>query len=310
MLVLSLTKDTYQTLGLVGRPSRFSYGSSGRAGDRNSGPMSRYSTSLLTVVELPLLAPSFVPGKRGYDRALYCLREWDYKRSQGTNEPSWTVLMAWTPPENTQGGSHVAPIKVPSPCSLRPLPITVATQRVTDAWVPQWSDVMSDESSLEMLEWCGLAILESPMLRTFNEQIAQTASYLPPPSTAGEYVHIRLRGFIPPQVAAHVALVAHQWTMKERTWSFVSTTGFADAPIAWQSAHPGVGLALGSGKSVIPGDEAKRKCSRNKIHNKGYMRPGETEHGILRTGENGWCTLLLPSGRVMYYESMELDTRN
>lgn len=47
MLILSLTKDTYQTLGLVGRPCRFSRGASGRMGDRKSGPVSRYRTCKL-----------------------------------------------------------------------------------------------------------------------------------------------------------------------------------------------------------------------------------------------------------------------
>ncbi|SPO29223.1 uncharacterized protein UTRI_06172 [Ustilago trichophora] len=74
-LVLSLCKDTYQTLGLTGRASHFSRLASGRAGDRTSGPDSRF------IVELPLLSPSFVPGKRGYQQALDRLRAWDRARA-------------------------------------------------------------------------------------------------------------------------------------------------------------------------------------------------------------------------------------
>ncbi|KAN0063739.1 hypothetical protein ACQY0O_003789 [Thecaphora frezii] len=74
-LILSLTKDTYQTLGLTGRPSRFARLASGRAGDRQSGAAIRY------IVELPLLSPSFVPGKKGYQQALNCLRRWDAARA-------------------------------------------------------------------------------------------------------------------------------------------------------------------------------------------------------------------------------------
>ncbi|WFD36086.1 hypothetical protein MCUN1_002957 [Malassezia cuniculi] len=280
MLVLSLLKDTYQTLGLVGRPSRFGYGSSGRAGDRKSGAMSRY------IVELPLLAPSFVPGKRGYERALQCLRSWDEQRS---NEPSWTVLMTWTPPENTTGSAAAAAeIQVPPPCSLRPLPLEVSAKHVSDAWVPSVSGCLGDEASLDMLEWCGLAILASPRLLTFSAQHTPVAGYTPPPSAAGDYMHVRVRGFIAPALAAQVLGFVSAWAQQEHTWCYVGVTGFADAPIAWQSAHPGVGLALGSGRSIIAGDDATRKCSRRKVHNKGYIRTGETEHGILRTGENGW----------------------
>lgn len=75
-LVLSLCKDTYQTLGLTGRASHFSRLSSGRAADRTSGPDSRF------IVQLPLLSPSFVPGKKGYQQALDRLRQWDRTRAR------------------------------------------------------------------------------------------------------------------------------------------------------------------------------------------------------------------------------------
>ena len=75
-LVLSLCKDTYQTLGLTGRASHFSRLASGRAADRTSGPDSRF------IVELPLLSPSFVPGKKGYQQALDRLRAWDRSRAE------------------------------------------------------------------------------------------------------------------------------------------------------------------------------------------------------------------------------------
>ncbi|KAJ1036398.1 hypothetical protein NDA13_000278 [Ustilago tritici] len=77
-LVLSLCKDTYQTLGLTGRASHFSRLSSGRAADRTSGPDSRF------IVELPLLSPSFVPGKKGYQQALDRIRAWDQSRAQAS----------------------------------------------------------------------------------------------------------------------------------------------------------------------------------------------------------------------------------
>ncbi|CAD6899801.1 unnamed protein product [Tilletia laevis] len=130
ILTLSLTRETYQTLGLVGRESRFHRGPSGRYGDRSSGDVQRY------IVELPLRDQSFVPGKKGYERALACLKAWDWDRasraavdqssllelgggrtrlaptsigagldSSGTGavesraaNPTWDILFAWTPP--------------------------------------------------------------------------------------------------------------------------------------------------------------------------------------------------------------------
>ncbi|GAC97911.1 hypothetical protein PHSY_005499 [Pseudozyma hubeiensis SY62] len=121
-LVLSLCKDTYQTLGLTGRASHFSRLSSGRAADRTSGPDSRF------IVELPLLSPSFVPGKKGYQQALDRLRQWDRTRAQSleaeqtiaqshassrvglsahrteavtSEHATWDMLFVWSPSRET-----------------------------------------------------------------------------------------------------------------------------------------------------------------------------------------------------------------
>ncbi|PWN52247.1 hypothetical protein IE53DRAFT_385330 [Violaceomyces palustris] len=114
-LFLSLTKETYQRLGLTGRASHFSKQSSGWAGDRRSGADTRY------VVEIDLLAPSFVPGKKGYEQVKRCFRRWDSSRSSsasnlvslgeshlmgllgdpgisnGPQSASWDILFSWSP---------------------------------------------------------------------------------------------------------------------------------------------------------------------------------------------------------------------
>lgn len=76
-LLLHLTKDTYQTLGLQGRPARFSRGSSGRAGERSSGGATRY------LVSIPLLDPTFVPGKQGFQRVADAFDRWETHRGGG-----------------------------------------------------------------------------------------------------------------------------------------------------------------------------------------------------------------------------------
>ncbi|KAG0003791.1 hypothetical protein BGZ65_001349 [Modicella reniformis] len=53
-LILSLTKDSYEQLGLTGSPSKF-----------NSGRQ-RY------VVELDLRSPAMIPGKPGFERIKWC----------------------------------------------------------------------------------------------------------------------------------------------------------------------------------------------------------------------------------------------
>lgn len=185
-LVLSLCKDTYQTLGLTGRASHFSRLSSGRAADRTSGPDSRF------IVELPLLSPSFVPGKKGYQHALDRLRAWDLVRSRklaqeqtmaqthasssfqparGSGETvtsdhaTWDMLFVWSPPAHaadkimragSSDSSVVNEIRFPDhlvhPNQVQELlihaPVPVVTESV---WVPRLDD--STPHALSQQPW-------------------------------------------------------------------------------------------------------------------------------------------------------------
>lgn len=117
-LVLSLCKDTYQTLGLTGRASHFSRLASGRAADRTSGPDSRF------IVELPLLSPSFVPGKKGYQQALERLRQWDRSRTQALTT------------EQTMAQSHASSKMASSIQAADPVTSEHATWDMLFVWSP------------------------------------------------------------------------------------------------------------------------------------------------------------------------------
>lgn len=73
-MILHVSKDTYQILGLTGRGSRFSLGASGRYGDRKSGPTDRY------IIEIPLSDPTFRPGKPGWQRVVDRFEAWERRR--------------------------------------------------------------------------------------------------------------------------------------------------------------------------------------------------------------------------------------
>ncbi|KAK0553764.1 hypothetical protein OC845_001054 [Tilletia horrida] len=166
ILTLSLIRETYQTLGLVGRESRFHRGPSGRAGDRNSGPAQRY------IVQLPITAPSFVPGKPGYERALACLRAWDWSRaSQANDDPAdadftklsstsiggpvepggrtgsknanatWNMLFAWAAPTfapeaSIHTGTIVFPKSLVEAGDIRQIPALGTAVITPDTWIP------------------------------------------------------------------------------------------------------------------------------------------------------------------------------
>ncbi|KAK0534910.1 hypothetical protein OC834_001709 [Tilletia horrida] len=174
ILTLSLSRETYQTLGLVGRQSRFHRGPSGRMGDRSSGTVNRF------IVELPLASASFVPGKKGYERALACLKAWDWDRASKMNvqqeshgegsrtrlvstdigaglasDPSgtgsldanatWQMLFAWSPPifADSSNPTPVAaqkPVVFPktlvNPQDVHELSAPLATRVLPDIWIP------------------------------------------------------------------------------------------------------------------------------------------------------------------------------
>lgn len=345
--MLSLRKDTYQTLGLVGRPSRFARGASGRMGDRTSGPVERYSTydMLMTVVELPLLAPSFQPGKRGYERALYCFKAWDAARAapETHDTATWPMFFVWTPPakpeacpDDVMHAPVVFPASVPED-SVRRIALDVHTETYPDRWLPCLAQQPDADDSLadtllphqaseawesardQLLAFAGLASADSARLQTFDRCPPHVAQYVPmEPSMPGTLVHVRVQGMFAPSFASTVLHTVETWLRSRPespnvgNWACITLTGFPDTPLAWCSRYPGLGLALGSGLSVHDTDVRVQPVA-SKARRKGTLRRGESEHGIVRTGENGWTALLLPASPrsgTLFVESLELDTRN
>ncbi|XP_072051679.1 ribonuclease P protein subunit p40-like [Amphiura filiformis] len=78
-LILSVTKDTYEELGLEGKPSKY---------DQRRKP-TRY------IVEVPLLNKSYQKGKSGYERVQWCLKD--------RLNLTFDILVAWKPAE----GHHI-----------------------------------------------------------------------------------------------------------------------------------------------------------------------------------------------------------
>lgn len=74
-LVLALEKDTYELLGLEGRPSRFGSPRQ-KYSPSPSSPQFPLTQSRTTVVEINLLKPSFRAGKAGFERIKEKLANW------------------------------------------------------------------------------------------------------------------------------------------------------------------------------------------------------------------------------------------
>ena len=292
----------------------------------------------MAVVELPLLDPSFVPGKKGFTRAYQCLQAWDAARShQSAKHPqaaTWNVFFAWTPPARPEAREAPTHGSVQFPSYVRsedvhPVPLQISARTEHDAWVPAPQTVQPcvapvpamagdswKDSCCDVLEWCGLASIGSPRIKTYDRCDASEAQVaVPQPCEVGTYLHVRYTGFLPPAQVQRIQQVLERHESSTQTscaWDFVNCAGFSDAPISWQSKHPALGLPLGTGHSLIddtlPAAEADA-ASRKKPRNKGHIRRGESEHGFLHTGENGWC-VLRTKGATLLLESVELDTRS
>lgn len=254
--------------------------------------------------------------------------------SKQPQAPTWNMFFAWTPPARPDAGEAPALGSIQFPSLVRsedvhPIPPQIAARTEHDAWVPAPQTVqpcvapvpgMADDSwkdaCCDVLEWCGLASIGSPRIKTYDRcdvSVAQVA--VPQPCEVGAYLHVRYTGFFPPAQVQRIQQVLehHRGTAKPScAWNFVNCAGFTDAPISWQSKHPALGLPLGTGHSMIDDtlpDAEPDTPSRKKPRNKGHIRRGESEHGFLRTGENGWC-MLHTRGGTLLIESVELDTRS
>lgn len=187
-LHLSLTRDTYQSLGLEGRKSKMTHTSSGRAGDRRSGGVERWT------VRIDLKDQSFKPGKAGYTRTLASLQAWDASRinnldglgfgfvssansfskgeTSSSSRPSWQVLLYHSAAPLTPDCSdsdeklgkehHGCQIMLPArfaaaSCTMTPMNLEAFRTTLEDIWLPDlshckvrrgWSDQKASEEQI------------------------------------------------------------------------------------------------------------------------------------------------------------------
>ncbi|CAO1616679.1 unnamed protein product [Sympodiomycopsis kandeliae] len=286
-LILNLTKNTYQVLGLTGRPSRFALGSSGRTGDRKSGPVERY------IVEIPLLDPTFRPGKPGWQRVHDRFEAWSQirKADQPGCDGRWTIAFAADSRQNI-----VFPSEVVKESDIDQVRLTCQTKEIQDVWLPNlsdgggegdqapfdggnihkmprgWSTEAGDdrhslswaewtESAAELAEWNHLIGLDAECTRTyFTPPSLPINSYYPPkPHKAGSATVLTVKGFLHPSTISRINTIVTDFldtSSASLSWVICTASGFTHSPIRWRSHDPGWGLAFGAGRS--PADQADK----------------------------------------------------
>ncbi|GAA5909231.1 hypothetical protein JCM8208_005622 [Rhodotorula glutinis] len=123
-LVLSVSKDTYELLGLPGRASAY-----GTLRQR-------------FIIEISLVDPAFRAGKPGFERVKRALREWPRRTDlldelEGHGAPrgegkTFDLVMAFTDNEGTP-----LPLSLPAPLLAHPLPPTLSTSLSRSIPVPR-----------------------------------------------------------------------------------------------------------------------------------------------------------------------------
>ncbi|CAO1618034.1 unnamed protein product [Parajaminaea phylloscopi] len=285
MLILHVAKETYQTLGLTGRPSRFALGASGRTGDRKSGPTDRY------LIEIPLADPTFRPGKPGWTRVSECFTKWEQRRRS-----RFTMVFAaesnrtiYLPPAFVTGQSVHVPLQcqetvladvwLPTFTQEEASSLTVndwtalrqgfdATGNQEHAGRPSWEQWT--EACGDLAEWKALVQRDAECVRTYYrpDQLGTNGYEVPLPRQPGLVRKIEARGLAHPSLLASVeAEIRSHLDNSTAVMPFVllSNEGFANSPVRWSSHDPGWGLALGQGRSSA--DTTAGSSALGKPHN-------------------------------------------
>jgi ribonuclease P/MRP protein subunit RPP40 len=256
-LTLSLTRDTYQRLGLQGQAYKRAQTSSGRGGDRLSGRSERF------VVSIDLLAPSFEPGRPGYERVRARIKAWDVARGDPNSDGSWDVVLNWTSGSDSFGETLQIPSSHAHLSTFRELSSSCEIVVLEDIWVPEdscfaalsrgWSQGEKDETTMSWPEWMdelgkfteytSLLSIASQDVRTFSRPDELNTYEVPNPRKAGGCVLLRYVGFLPSTLAGRLAKQAHDFTLGTGTRiSQMRSTSFADAPVIWKSQQEEVSI--------------------------------------------------------------------
>lgn len=324
-LVLSLCKETYYELGIQGQALKASKGTSGRAADRRSGEAERF------VVIIDLLAPSFEPGKNGYERIASRLVAWDNKRVENGQCGSFNVVMNWCLEKNSFGDKIEFPERNVTPGSVKRVSIELSRQIVMDSWLPTqenakylakgWSEKIQQDNIqwlewydalVERLGWASMNILDCDCIRTFWRSDDLHSDWRKQSYQPGKLMKITYTGFFPSSLGSF--LIHQIQRLLDLTtpnhFAIIQSVGFADAPVCWSLGNRSV-LSNETEKNTSldrslssdsdsdeedqAGSNARRKRNKNK-KKRGFIDPNQ--HGHQTRNEHsiaiasGWQTIL------------------
>ncbi|KAF7248780.1 Ribonuclease P protein subunit p40 [Varanus komodoensis] len=216
-LILSLDKDTYEELGLQGRPSLYS----------GKKPM-RY------IVTVDLTDSTFIPNSKKHNRVIWALKE--------KNPLKFDFLLAWhhTGSEESSLMSYFSKNEVQSHHPK----ITFSTLKHVQCPVLEHTKLQGEPGAActaqEFFEWLG-AISSNVGLENTSSSFLSTYT-CPQPSTVVEQALLcTITGFILPQKINHLLeqISCCFEEPKLAPWVSLIVHGFADSPVSWREREHG-----------------------------------------------------------------------
>ncbi|TPX67249.1 hypothetical protein SpCBS45565_g03965 [Spizellomyces sp. 'palustris'] len=225
-LVMSVKKDTYETLGLVGRPSKF--------GDKGN----RY------FIHIDLNQPAFKPKGKLYERIKWCFTH--------TLTDTYEFLMSFTDTAT----------RLPSEISFPPnvkatrLYIDGVCQTHENIMVPQigdieFEDLLNDpndpkgeiwrDHALNLFEWLGLLACGAARIKAGNKVDPFFSVYSAPESSKPDtIVSVRWTGYLTThQILRIKDRVKDCMKTEGLPWAAILVWGFRDAPVSWREEDHG-----------------------------------------------------------------------
>ncbi|KAF9939935.1 Ribonuclease P protein subunit p40 [Mortierella antarctica] len=200
-MILSLTKDSYEQLGLTGSPSKF------------HPNRQRY------VVEIDLLAPAMIPGKPGFDRIKWCF--------DNTLTTVFPMVLASVDPLGVS-----LPLEFPETARAKQMAFRIQCRTLNDIVVPDTTVIRTigknelrwrkDVSAL--YEWVGLAAMQSDRPPQKTDDVVKSSGCL-----------LEISGLIPSPSILRIfdALRSLLDKTSGPEWSNMTVWGFQDSPISW-----------------------------------------------------------------------------
>ncbi|CAG8524033.1 10181_t:CDS:10 [Funneliformis mosseae] len=215
-LILNLTKDTYEELGLDGHSTKF-------------GPNKQRF-----VVQIDLKRRSLIPGKKGYERIKWCFNN--------TLTKKFTFLMSFV--KSTE--KKTCEIDFPSSFNAKKLLGKFDFNPIHKGiLIPDLSIIknISNESqwrldAVEIYDWIGMNSIQAQRIQSHDQVDPYISVYKPPePYSDGNGSFIKWSGFIPSSTIKE--LFDSVFKDDKISWAIINVWGFKDSPISWNKQEHG-----------------------------------------------------------------------